>query len=624
MRKRSANSAEPLIDLAKNLKGPARGLYGIVSRPLESFLSVRSINRAYRQYTEGRIEHSPNFFIDALKYLRVSYQVTEEDLERIPRDGPVIIVANHPLGGLDGVVLGALLTSVRPDVRILANSLLWHIEEIRPWLIRINPFGGKQAAGQNIRGLKEAIRYLRDGHCLGTFPSGTVSHLSLRTRKVADPRWNPNTARIIRHSQATVVPLFFLGKNSAAFQLLGLFHPLLRTAMLPREFMNKSDTCLRIRIGQPIPYRKLERFESDAAMVDYIRLNTYILRKRQDEARKRWLFPMPLVRRARSAPKAAPIIEPVPSDALRAEIEALPPETVYLDAGNFVVHVVRGSELDGVMREIGRLREVTFRAVGEGTGTPCDLDHYDPYYLHLFLWDRRAGTIAGAYRMGLTDEILPARGPKGLYTTTLFKIKPKALEFFTPGIELGRSFITPQYQRKHSSLILLWRAIHRFSARHPRYSRFFGPVSITREYQNLSKDLIVQFLKNKNFDPKLAALIKPRHPPRRARLTRQEKLVLRETLQDIEDVSALVAEVELDRKGVPTLLRHYVRLSGQLLAFNIDPDFGHCLDGFIFVDFLTAPRRLVKEYMGEDGWAAFARYHHLDESDESVVPAAAS
>ncbi len=615
MHRLTEKASDPLIDLAKNLKGPARGLYGIVSRPLESFLAVRSLNQAYRQYAEGDFEHGCNFFIDALKYLRVSYQVTEEDLERIPREGPVVIVANHPLGGLDGVVLGALLTSVRPDVRILANSLLWHIEEIRPWLIRINPFGGPAAAGQNIRGLKEAIRHLREGHCLGTFPSGTVSHLSLRTRKVSDPSWSANTARIIRHSQATVVPLFFLGKNSAAFQLLGLFHPLLRTAMLPREFMNKSDTCLRIRIGQPIPFRKLERFESDAALTDFLRLNTYILRKRKDDTRRRWLFPIPLarVKPAKAGPRKAPIIAPVPPDLLQQEIDSLPPESIYLDAGDFAVHVVRGSDLKHILREIGRLREITFRAIGEGTGTPCDLDRYDDYYLHLFLWDRKARAIAGAYRMGPTDEILPVHGAKGLYTTTLFKIKPMALEFFTPGTELGRSFITPAYQRKHNSLIMLWRAIHRYAARHPRYTRFFGPVSITREYQSLSKDLIVQFLRNRNFDPALAALIKPRHPPRRTRLTRVEKQVLRETLQDIDDVSALVSEIEMDRKGVPTLLRHYLRLNGQLLAFNIDPDFGHCLDGFIFVDFLKSPRRLLREYMGQEGWERFAQYHGLEE-----------
>lgn len=605
---------EPLIDLSQSLRGPIRrGLYTLVKDPVESFLSVKSLNRAYEQYSTGEIERTVNFFIDALKYLRISYQITEEDLNKIPKEGPVMIVANHPLGGIDGVVLGALLTSVREDVRILANSLLWHIREIRPWLIQVNPFGGREAVKQNIKGIKQSISWIRNGGCVGTFPSGTVSHLHLRQRQIVDPPWHANTARIVRHSKATVVPLYFSGKNSAAFQLIGLVHPLLRTAMLPREFMNKCDTTLSIRVGQPIPYRKLESFKTDDALTDFLRLNTYILRNREeDKTRKRWLFPAALPKpEPKPEPEGDPLAGLIPPHMLEEEIAKLPAHNLLVNTDEYDVYIAKAEHIPYTLKEIGRLREKTFREVGEGTGRSRDLDKFDEYYRHLFMWDKKKRTIVGAYRIGMVDEILDKHGVKGLYTSTLFKFKPGAIDYFNPGLELGRSFIVSEYQRKGSSLVLIWRAIHRFVAQNPDHSILFGPVSITREYQTLSKDLMVQFLRNKNFDPELGSLIKPRNPPRRAKLKSAEKQALQESLRDIDDVSALIAEIETDKKGAPTLLRHYLKLNGQLLSFNIDPDFGECLDGLIMVDFVHGNQKLIRNYMGQELYESFARHHKI-------------
>lgn len=603
----------PLIDLRQNVRGPIRrGLYGLLSHPLEAVLAIKTLNRRYKHFASAPEEEGMNFFSKCLQHLNVTYEMLEEDLERIPKEGPVLIVANHPLGGLDGIVLGAILTSVRPDVRLLANGLLGHIKEIRPWLIPVNPFGGQEATRQNIRGIRQTIQYLNEGGCVGTFPSGTVSHLHLRQRQVIDPEWSPNTARFVRLSKATVVPMHFEGKNSAAFHLLGLVHPLLRTAMLPREMLNKAESTLRVRAGHPIPFRKLASFDSDQALVDFLRLNTYILKDRPDPLKQqRRRFPIPKPRKMPKESKLAPIAEPQPQEAILAEIAALPKEACITESSDFQVFIVRAECIPVILKEIGRLRELTFREVQEGTGTARDLDEFDEYYHHLFSWDPKAKRIVGAYRLGKTDEILKRFGPEGLYTSTLFKFKPGALDYFNPGFELGRSFIIPEYQRKHASLVMMWRGITRYIARNPEHHILFGPVSITAEYHKLSKDLMVQFLRNKNFDHEIASRIRAKNPPRRAKLKPKEREALKQSLRDIDDVSALISELETDRKGVPTLLRHYLKLNGQLLSFNIDPEFGQCLDGLIMVDFTRSNPKLLKQYMGPEAWESFASYHHL-------------
>ncbi len=606
-----------LIDLRQGLRGPfKRGLYGMVSYPLEAVLAIKAINRAYKNFTDSKDKEEGNFFLRCLQHLNVSYEILDEDLARIPKTGPVLVVANHPLGGLDGIVLGAILTSVRPDVQLLANGLLGHIKEIKPWLIPVNPFGGQEAIKQNIRGIRQTVQFLRQGGCVGTFPAGTVSHLQIKNRQVADPVWNANTARFVRLSQATVVPMHFEGKNSAAFQLLGLVHPLLRTAMLPREMLNKADSTLRVRAGTPIPFRKLESFESDEALTDFLRLNTYILKKRPDAHNvKRNRFPLAIPLKNKLQRKEEPIAPAEAVSAVVAEIASLPLDCHLVNAGDFQVYVARANRIPTILREIGRLRELTFREVQEGTGKARDLDCFDEYYHHLFMWDAVAKKIVGAYRLGKTDEILSKHGTKGLYTSTLFKFKPGAMNHFNPGFELGRSFIVPEYQRKQASLVYMWRAITRFIARNPDHHILFGPVSITAEYHKLSKDLMVQFLRNKNFDHEIASKIKAKNPPKLAKLKPIEREALKDSLRNIDDVSALISEIETDHKGVPTLLRHYLKLNGQLLSFNIDPAFGQCLDGLIMVDFTRSNNKLLKQYMGNDVWARFANYHGLPDEE---------
>jgi hypothetical protein len=287
------------------------------------------------------------------------------------------------------------------------------------------------------------------------------------------------------------------------------------------------------------------------------------------------------------------------------ERELLGAGTELVRQGDYRVMLVRAERAPRVLDEVGRLREVTFRAVQEGTGRPRDLDTFDGHYVHLVLWHEGRGEIVGAYRLGRVDQIVARLGERGLYTSTLFKFAPGFLDRLGPALELGRSFVRAEYQGQAAPLGLLWRGIGEFLVRHPQYKTLFGPVSISRSYSGLSRRLMLEFLMQKHGDDTRSPHVKARRPPKE-RLARAERALFAGLLRDADDLSSLVSEIEPDRKGVPVLLRHYLRLNATLLGFNRDPDFGNCIDGLILVDLRTSDPKLLKRFMGEEGYAKFA------------------
>ncbi len=598
-----------LISLSSLLpKGKAWGWLNAFDGPLERFLGLRYLNESYDRV---RADPSPtNFYAKAQRSMDISYEVADEDLERIPREGPVLVVTNHPFGGVDGVAFGAMLGTVRDDFKVMANYLLAHMVEIKPWLIGVDPFETRESARRNLSALKDTIRFLRAGGCVGMFPSGTVSHFHRKERQVTDPQWSVNTGRLVHKTEASVVPVYFEGGNGPLFQLAGMINPRLRTLLLPREMMKANGITLRMRIGQPLIYKKLAHLEDPAELTAFLRLKTYLLKERQETAPRKH-FHLPKL--PKKTGEMQPIVDPVSPDLLEEEVNSLPEEQVLVQHGNFLVAYAFAEQIPNLLDEIGRLREKTFREVGEGTGEPTDLDRFDVYYRHLFMWDQAARKIVGSYRIGATDEILLTRGKRGLYTTTLFKFKPGFLEAMDPALEMGRSFIASEYQKKHASLLLLWRGIGQFLVRYPRYKYLFGPVSISAEYNAISKDLMVKFLQKEKFDPALAQLVKARKPPRDGpRLRGQQKQALLQSVHDIDDISAIISEIETDQKGIPTLLRHYLKMNGQLLSFNVDEEFGNCVDGLIVVDMTKSDPRLLKSYLGPEGHLEFLKYHGVE------------
>ena len=591
-----AGEARPVFRLngALSLPGLPR-LSCLIERGIERVFGLDELQRRYSSLPAVRdVDH---FLDEALGALRVAYDAPPGELARVPASGPAIVVANHPFGAIEGVVLAHALRRVRPDVRILANHLLQRIPELAELLLPVDVYGGSGAARANVRALRRALQWVQGGGLLLVFPAGAVSRVQLRRGRVADPPWSPGVGRIVARTRAPVVPVFFHGTNGAFFQVAGLLHRLVRTVLLPRELLNKAGTTLRLRIGLPIPHAHLEGCRSDGDIVRYLRLRTYMLAN-LDEGRPA-LAP---------APATVPVAPPVPVDALRAEVAALPGAQRLLASGRLSVHWARAAQIPWCLQEIGRLRELAFRAAGEGAGQATDVDLFDAYYRHLFVWDGTAGEIVGAYRLGYVDEILAHYGKRGLYTHSLFRYGRQVLDRVNPGLELGRSFVRPEHQRSFAPLMLLWRGIGALVARTPRYAVLFGPVSISASYSPLSRRLLVDFLRATRAEPGLARHVRPRRPFRARRPPAAAEIDVNR-LRDIEDVARLVAEIERDRKGVPVLLKQYLKLGGRLLGFSCDENFSHALDGLILVDLRATDSTVLARYMGEDGAAAFLAYH---------------
>jgi putative hemolysin len=532
-----------------------------------------------------------------LAALNVRPLISARDLALVPKHGPVIAVANHPFGLMEGAILATLLGSVRPDVKILANHMLRNLPGAAEHCIFVDPFGGSGAVRSNRKGLKESIAWIERGGMLAVFPAGEVAHLDLKQGAVTDPEWNHNVARLVRITGASVLPVYFPGANGAWFQVLGFLHPKVRTALLAHEFLNKTNRSIEVRVGNPIAPGKMRTYQDDVALTRYLRHRTYLLDDRKG--------PRASAAKTSSEPVAAPVM----SELVAADVAKLGPERTLVDSGEFAVLLARVAEIPNGLREIGRLREITFRDIGEGTGKSFDLDSFDDHYWHLFVWNKQRREIVGAYRLGPSDEILPRAGVKGFYTASLFHWNQSFLNRTGPALELGRSFVRSEYQKSFAPLLLLWKGIGQFLVRNPRYRVVFGPVSISNKYTAASRQLMVLYLNAFRRSPELAPPVRARHPFRQ----RASGLINRSTRElvgaadgDIEELSALVADVETDRKGVPVLLRQYLKLGGELVAFNVDRKFSNALDGLIVVDLAKTEPRLLERYLGKDGAAAFA------------------
>ena len=610
---------QPLIDLKAILSAnPKFGFLKPLVPILRRLMQTDQINETYANYLRKLEDGSlgdTNFFVGVLRSMGVSYEVSQEDLDRIPKTGPLMVVANHPFGGIDGLILGAILTQARPDVRLLANELLMKMDAIVPYMFGVNVFGGKEAAKRNIAAMKQARKWLQSDGCVATFPGGTVSHFTFKTMMVVDPEWSDHVVNLVEASKAHVLPIYFPGRNSFGFQLAGVIHPLFRTMLIGRELMKVKGKTLSVRIGKPIAANKLATFEKRSEKTQALRLKTYILRDRDTPAHPHKILRFPLALSKRVVNE--PVIPEVEKERLIQEIESLAPEALLFAQGPFQIYLVDAPAIPNTLEEIGRLREITFRAIGEGTGKSIDLDEFDSHYKHLFIWNNETCEVVGSYRLGLTDEIMNKFGRKGLYITTLFKLKDEFFELLNPALELGRSFVRVEYQRKQATLALLWKGIGTFIGRNPRYTRLIGPVSITAEYSSISKDLMVQFLRQRKSHPILSKLVKARNPHRSNRLRTLFHESMKDGARTIDDVSALISEVEADQKGVPILLKHYLRLNGMMLSFNRDPKFSDVVDGLILVDLEQTDPAILRKHIGEEAWENFSAYYEKIRNRES-------
>lgn len=572
---------------------PLLPVRGLVSRLLP-LKRLEALNLKVERGSEGLA------FSRLLQALNVQYSIAEADLERMPREGGLLVVANHPFGMLDGVIAGDVLLRVRPDVKILTNRLLGSIRWLRPYCFFVDPFGTSESVRQSQRGLREAIAWLKAGKVLFIFPAGEVSHWKLSRPVVTDPQWTDTAARLARMVGCRVLPLYFHGRNSVAFQALGVAHPRLRTLALTHEFLNANGKSVEVALGSCIGAEQLRHFKDEQDATAYLRWRTYLLRER---CQRKVLRPKKVRRKVQ-----APVAGACPAGEILREVERLSPEACLCRYGDFSVYLATAAEVPRVMNEIGRLREITFRGVGEGSGRELDLDPYDQYYKHLFVWDTKEKRLVGGYRLAESDLVLEARGLDGLYTHELFKFQPDFFPQLGPALELGRSFVRQEYQRQYAPLLVLWKAIGAYVVQHPQVPVLFGPVSISNDYSKTSRELLVRFFEQNHRHP-LASLVTPRTPFRSSLIKGWEVGSAVKLLNDAEELNAPLADIEQDGKEMPILLRQYLKIGGSVLAFNVDRNFSSVLDALIAVDLRRASREVLNRYMGTTKAAEFLRVH---------------
>jgi putative hemolysin len=557
-----------------------------------------------------RVRSAPQGFrLEALlAEMQVTLQFQPADLERIPAKGPLVAVANHPFGVLDGAALGVLLSRVRPDVRVMTNSLLDGIPELHQHCIFVDPFRTESSAERNRKALKQAIEWLRQGGALAVFPAGEVSQLKVSQGWVSDSAWNHIASRLVRKTGASVLPVYFRGRNSVAFQLLGLVNPRLRTLFLLQEFLQQRGKEVQVRVGTAIAAELIASIDSDEEATEYLRLRTYLLSYR---GKKELSFPSKVLSALPRKPQE-PIAAAVPQSLLIRDIEALPAECLLTETNEFAVYATRATEMPHLLDELGRLREVTFRAAGEGTGKSADIDQFDAYYWHLLLWNKEKQELAGAYRAGNTDTIIRSHGIKGLYTHTVFRYDERLFLKIGSALELGRSFVRVEYQRQYAPLLLLWKGIARFVALHPETPVLFGAVSISNEYSRLSREMIVRYFEARDDGHEFADLIHPRTPFRLPKLRRWDCSALCGALHNLDELAEPIADLEEDGKGLPILIKQYDKLGGKLVGFNLDRKFSDVVDGLVIVDLRRTDPPVLERYMGKEGYAAFRRFHKMD------------
>lgn len=575
---------------------PFSRLPGPLAHTVTRLLRIDELENLYDQ-----ARSRPAFFSGLLEELNVQLRVSPADLGRIPVSGPVIALSNHPFGILDGALLTELLGRVRSDVRVLTNRLLGQLPELEPFCIFIDPFERQESRRANGRALKQAIDHVRGGGLLLIFPAGEVAHFDLRTRAIRDSEWMPTAGRLIRITRATALPILVRGSNSLGFQMLGMVHPRLRTAALPAELLNKRGQSVEVLVGSPINAARLDAMPDDKEAIQYLRLRSELLGRRSEST-------------VTITAALAPIADEIPADTLAREIESLPAPTLLAQNREYSVYLAEAAQIPLVLLEIGRLREITFRAAGEGSGKARDLDRFDPHYLHLFIWNSVKREIVGSYRIGDVPKLLAKFGRKGLYTASLFRFHPLFFGHLGPALELGRSFICPEYQKQFAPLLLLWKGIGAYVCRRPGYARLIGAVSVSNQYSPASREVIARYFQRQTSADKAPGPFRPgsvwpRRPLKGKTVRDWEVNALCELLPDVEDLSGPIADLEPDGKGIPILVRQYVKLGGKLLAFSVDPTFGNTLDGFVLIDLTRTSPEALSRYMGKEEAAEFFAFH---------------
>lgn len=536
-------------------------------------IDIQPVEKVDHKDKEKKIE-------ETLNELGLTVSCSEKEFDNIPPSGGFIVVSNHPFGGVDALLLLSLIIKKRPDVKILATELINKVSIIKDYLI--------QSGNNTMSQTRQALRHLGKGQPLCIFPSGDVSTYNIDYKTVTDRRWKQHYLNFIKNTELPVVPIHIGGTNGNLFHLIASMYPILGTAS---DLISKREKNINIRISPPIFPKETTEFTDLDKYGRFLRARTYALDNKIDVKK----FFVPRLGRRKEIEQ---IVEPITKDIQKKEVDLIRKHYTLFESGGMTVFCTPSCLIPNILKEIGRLREITFRAVGEGTNSAIDIDEYDLYYYHLFIWDEQESNIVGAYRVGRGKDIIQLYGIEGFYLSALFTISPQLEPVLEQSLELGRSFIVQEYQRKPLSLFLLWKGILYFLLKHPEYRYLIGPVSISNQFSKFSKDLITSFLKEYYFDESMARYVTPR-TRFKPNMKFDTKIILEKAKDDMNKIDKFISEIEPDNSKMPVLLKKYLKLNAKIIGFNIDPKFNDALDGLIVLDLFEVPYNTIESLSKE-------------------------
>lgn len=525
---------------------------------------------------KNSLKDSFGFIESVIDHFNIDIILNKKELSRVPPYGKVVIIANHPLGTLDALALIYLLQDVRKDIKVVANSFLYQVDNLKDLIIPVDNIKGKM----DKKSLSLIYESLKKEEAVIIFPSGEVSRA--RPTGIKDTKYKSGFYKIAKKMRAPILPIYIKAKNSNNFYLLSILNKTLASTTIMHEMFKYHNKKISFKIGKAIPYEsyKLDSLNTKEA-VKIVRKHFYSIAKGKNGILK----------------TQNEISLPERKDEIKYELKSAEELGQTKDGKKILLYETDSESV--VLKEIGRLREISFRHVGEGSGKKRDIDSYDFYYNHLIVWDEENLEIAGAYRIGICKDIVSMFGKNGLYTSTLFNFDKKFDEYFKNSIELGRSFVQPKYWNSRA-LDYLWQGIGAYVRENKNIRYLFGPVSLSDSYSDEAKALIIYYYQN-YFKPK-EKMVHHKSPYifSQKQIAKMQEIF---TLKDKKlDFLKLKEELSLYGNIVPTLYKQYSEVCEEggveFHDFGVDKDFNNCIDGFIVCDLDKLKPQKRKRYIG--------------------------
>lgn len=553
----------------------------IFSPLLMQFLKLKDPSQLYNslQAYEG-----VQFVENALARLQIKLEFHPQDLHNIPPAGGFIAVANHSYGALDGLILTKLFAQTRPGFKMMANHLLMQISNMQNLFVSVSPF--KEQQRDTIISLEEALSQLQNDRPLGVFPAGEQPGFNLGSSPV-DSEWSSSLERLIHKAKVPVVPVYIAGDISSSLNVLGYLDPLLHKTQLPAELIGKKGKTIKVHIGKPIAYNKLQDFP-EKQLLQYISAKTYVLSSAHEVKQTKLLEQLEKY----TVPKA--VIAETDKRLILKELSLLSDSAKLFVHENLEVYVATQEQAPHIVQELGRLRELSLRAVGEGTNKPLDLDEYDAYYQHLFLYDRNARLIVGAYRLGKGKAIHKKYGKEGFYLHSVFKIKGKFVPTLKASVEIGTPFIREGYKSQQLPLVLLWKGIATYLENRPAYRYLIGSIDISHIFSTASKMQLVDLITSHFYDLHLAKYVQTRKKFRYRLCREYYDGVLNQQKPMSDSLEKLMLYIDPKHTSLALLIKKYLKLHTRVIGFNMNPKHSNSLNGLIVMDAVALPAIVTK------------------------------